>query len=297
MIEQLSIIGVGSIGGSLALALKQAGYCKRVVGIGRNAARLKAAHEAGVIDHGTTDYAAGVATADVILIAVPLDTFTDAFTRIKGKFKAGAVLTDAGSAKLCVLEDAKRVFGNVPANFVPGHPIAGTEKSGFEAAVAGLFNGKRVVLTPTAETTAGAVAVVTRMWQAAGAVVESTTAEHHDKVLAATSHLPHVLAFGLVDSLARDNDVDEIFRFAAGGFRDFTRIAASDPVMWRDICLRNGPALLAALAHYREHLQELQAAIENADGEALLQIFTRAKIARDRFTELTDPKNSKNHNN
>lgn len=284
MIEQLSIIGVGLIGGSLALALKQAGYCRRIIGIGRNPARLQAACKARVIDEGTTDYAAGLADADMILVAVPLNAYVDAFRQIKGKFRADAIITDVGSAKTCVIEDAARVFGKIPQNLVPGHPIAGTEKSGFEAAFAELYRKRRVVLTPTATTSSRAVDAVAAMWQAAGALVEITDAAHHDRVLASTSHLPHILAFGLVDSLARENDVEEIFRFAAGGFRDFTRIAASDPAVWRDICLRNKEALLQALSSYRADLDDLEKAIREGDAATLMEIFTRAKTARDKFS-------------
>lgn len=284
MIEQLSVIGVGLIGGSLALALKQAGYCKRIIGIGRNRERLQAACKARVIDEGTTDYTEGLANADMILVAVPLNTYVDAFRQIKGKFRADAVITDVGSAKACVIEDAVKVFGKVPPCFVPGHPIAGTEKSGFEAAFPELFRKRRIVLTPTPATSSRAVDAVTAMWQAAGAAVEITDATHHDRVLASTSHLPHILAFGLVDSLARENDVEEIFRFAAGGFRDFTRIAASDPAVWRDICLRNREALLEALRHYREDLDDLEQAIDRSDTDKLMEIFTRAKTARDKFS-------------
>lgn len=289
MIKQLSIVGVGLIGGSLALALKQAGYCRKVVGIGRNGHRLQAAQKAGVIDQGTTDYAAGLAGADMIFVAVPLNAYVETFENIKGRFKADAIITDAGSAKACVIEDALKVFGELPTNFVPGHPIAGTEKSGFEAAFPELYRKRRVVLTPVvrqglASTSDAAIKAVAAMWEAAGAVVEITTAEHHDSVLAATSHLPHILAFGLVDSLARENNVEEIFRFAAGGFRDFTRIAASDPAVWRDICLRNREALLNALRSYRADLDDLETAIANGDADKLMEIFTRAKTARDKFS-------------
>jgi hypothetical protein len=173
MIKQLSVIGVGLIGGSLALALKQAGYCQRIVGIGRHLQRLQAARHAGVIDFGTTDYAEGLADADMIFISVPLNAYVDTFQQIKGKFKAGTVITDAGSAKACVIEDAVKVFGKLPPNFVPGHPIAGTEKSGFEAAFPELFCKRRVVLTPAAETLDAAIKAVTAMWQVTGAVVES----------------------------------------------------------------------------------------------------------------------------
>lgn len=283
MINQLSIIGVGLIGGSLALALKRAGYCSRIVGIGRDAARLQAAREQGVIDRVSTDMAEGTAGADVILIAVPLNAYSAVFERLKTCLPDTAVVTDAGSAKRCVVEDARAAFGAVPARFVPGHPIAGNEKSGFEAAFAELYDQRRVILTPLPETDPRAVDTITAMWEAAGARIETTDVDHHDRLLAATSHLPHMLAFGLVDSLAGQNDVDEIFRFAAGGFRDFTRIAASDPVMWRDICLRNRDALLEALKDYEADLARIRRAIEADDGETLEAIFTRAKAARDQF--------------
>lgn len=283
MIKHLSIIGVGLIGGSLALALKRAGYCRRITGVGRDAGRLQGAVAAGVVDDFETDFAAGVRDADMVLVAVPLNSCAAVFEKIRGQLKADAVLTDAGSAKGSVIDDVRRVFGKLPANFVPGHPIAGTEKSGYEAAIAELFQRRRVVLTPVAETDAGAVARVRAMWEAAGGIVEITDVVHHDRVLAATSHLPHMLAFGLVDSLAKQEDVEEIFRFAAGGFRDFTRIAGADPLMWRDICLRNRDAILRAMRLYQADLDELRAAIEAGDGETLMKIFGRAKAARDKF--------------
>ncbi len=283
MIERLSVIGVGLIGGSLALALKAAGYCRHITGVGRDAGRLAQAQQAGVIDDYTTDYAQGVSDADIVCIAVPLNASLEVFKKIHGHLKDGAVLTDAGSAKACVLDDISKAFGQVPDTFVPGHPIAGTEKSGFEAAIAELYQGRRVILTPVEHTASAAVTTVRNMWEAAGAVVETTDVAHHDRVLAATSHLPHLLAFGLVDSLAKQKDVDEIFRFAAGGFRDFTRIAAADPTMWRDICLRNSGPILEALHDYRLDLDELAAAIETSDGDALTEIFMRAKRARDKF--------------
>ncbi|MBA3581785.1 MAG: prephenate dehydrogenase/arogenate dehydrogenase family protein [Gammaproteobacteria bacterium] len=282
MIKKLCIVGVGLIGGSLALALKKHAYVQTVVGIGRDAKRLAAAQAAGIIDIATDDYAQ-CQDADVILVAVPLGAFENVFAQIKPYLTPDTVLTDAGSAKACVVNIAQRVFGHVPENFVPGHPIAGTEKSGFSAAFAELYLNRRVVLTPVTRTADWARARVQAMWQAAGAVVEVTTVEHHDLVLAETSHLPHILAFGLVDSLAKQKDAQEIFRFAAGGFRDFTRIAASDPVMWRDICLYNRDAILQALKAYESDLSELHAAIEKGDGDSLEIIFARAKAVREQF--------------
>jgi len=283
MIERLCIIGVGLIGGSLARALREAGYCRSVVGSGRNPENLRHAVELGVIDSYETDPARAVVGADMVLVAVPLGAMEAVFSVIRGNLADGAVLTDAGSAKVSVIEAARRAFGEVPANFVPGHPIAGIEQSGVAASLSGLYRKRRVILTPLPETAAAASRQVRAMWEAAGAKVVDMDPVHHDEVLAATSHLPHVLAFTLVESLARLHDKAEIFEYAAGGFRDFTRIASSDPVMWRDICLANGAAIQQMIERFIGDLQVLDAAVEARDGDRLLQIFTDAKAARDRF--------------
>lgn len=283
MIERLCIIGVGLIGGSLARALREAGYCRFVVGAGRNPENLRHAVELGVIDSYETDPARAVVGADMVLVAVPLGAMEAVFSVIRGNLADGAVLTDAGSAKVSVIEAARRAFGEVPANFVPGHPIAGIEQSGVAASLSGLYRKRRVILTPLPETDVAASRQVRAMWEAAGARVVDMDPVHHDEVLAATSHLPHVLAFTLVESLARLHDKAEIFEYAAGGFRDFTRIASSDPVMWRDICLANGAAIQQMIERFIGDLQVLDAAVEARDGDRLLQIFTDAKAARDRF--------------
>ena len=284
MIERLWVIGGGLIGGSLARALKEAEYVGNVVGVGRGAANLALARERGIIDEASHDPAAAVRGADMVLLAVPVGSVEAVCRQLAPALAEEAVLTDAGSVKGAVAAQVRRAFGGrVPARFVPGHPIAGTEQSGAGAAFAELYLGRRVLLTPLAETDPDATARVEAMWRAAGAEVERMTVAHHDEVLAATSHLPHLLAFGLVDSLARQEESREIFRYAAGGFRDFTRIASSDPVMWRDICLHNAEAILAALGAYRADLAELERAIAAGDGEALEAIFRRAKAARDRF--------------
>jgi len=285
MIERLCVIGVGLIGGSLARALRDAGACQEVVGAGRNPANLQTAVDLGVIDRYETDLARAVAGADMVLVAVPLGAMTAVFRAIKGHLAAHAVLTDAGSAKGSVIEAAKQVFDGVPTTFVPGHPIAGTEQSGVEASFAGLYRNRRVILTPLPDTDAHATDRVRDMWEAAGADVVEMDPVHHDAVLAATSHLPHVLAFTLVESLVRLGDEGEVFEYAAGGFRDFTRIASSDPVMWRDICLANGDAIQLMLEHFFSDLQELTEAIQNRDGQHLLDIFTSAKAARDRYVD------------
>ncbi len=285
MINRLCIIGVGLIGGSLALALRRSGHVKQVIGHSRDAAHLQKALELGVIDAYELDPCKAVAGADVVVLAVPLGAIATVCELIKPALDPAVVLTDVGSAKQSVVNDVARIFGHVPPRFVPGHPIAGTEKSRVEAAFSELYDGRRVILTPLADTDVQALARVREMWQSAGAIVEEMDVAHHDLVLAATSHLPHMLAFGLVDSLARMNDHDEIFRYAAGGFRDFTRIASGDPVMWRDICLANPEALLEMMARYENDLHDIKHAITAADGDSLLEIFTRAKQARDKFVK------------
>jgi len=283
MIERLCIIGVGLIGGSLARALRDAGSCRHVVGASRNLDNLRLAVELGVIDSYETDLARAVAGADMVLVAVPLGAMEPVFSAIRGSLAEGSVVTDAGSAKVSVIEAAHRAFGRVPEFFVPGHPIAGTERSGVAASLPDLYRNRRVILTPLPETALEATRKVRAMWEAAGARVAEMEPVHHDEVLAATSHLPHVLAFTLVESLARLHDKAEIFEYAAGGFRDFTRIASSDPVMWRDICLANGNAIQQMIERFITDLQVLDQAVEARDGERLLQIFGDAKAARDRF--------------
>jgi prephenate dehydrogenase len=283
VIERLCIIGVGLIGGSLARALRAAGHVGEIVGCSRSAAHLQRAVELGVIDRFDTDPAVAVQGADMVFVSVPLGAMAGVFEQIKHTLADVAVVTDGGSAKASVVADVAAVMGTVPAWFVPGHPIAGTEQSGVEASFAALYRDRRVILTPLPVTDAGAVERVRRMWQATGAVVKLMDVEHHDEVLAATSHLPHLLAFALVESLARMSEQREIFEYAAGGFRDFTRIASSDPVMWRDICLANRDAVLAMLARFNQDLDGLTAAIRDGDGERLLSVFTDAKAARDAF--------------
>jgi prephenate dehydrogenase len=285
MIERLCVIGVGLIGGSLARAVREAGFCQEVVGAGRNPQNLQTAVDLGVIDRYETDLSKAVAGADMVLVAVPLGAMAAVFAAINGHLAEHAVLTDAGSAKGGVIDAVRQAFGDLPASFVPGHPIAGTEQSGVEASFASLYQGRRVVLTPLPETDSHALDRVRDMWEAAGAEVTEMDPVHHDAVLAATSHLPHVLAYALVESLARLSDDDEVFKYAAGGFRDFTRIASSDPVMWRDICLANGDAIQLMIEHFVADLQELTSAIENRDGQKILDIFSSAKTARDRYVE------------
>ena len=226
--------------------------------------------------------------ADMIFIAVPLGAISGVFESIKEHLADDAVITDGGSVKGSVVADAERVFGTVPTGLVPGHPIAGTENSGVEASFAELYRNRRVILTPLRNTDPAALERVERMWRACGAEVTRMEVTHHDEVLAATSHLPHMLAYSLVDSLARMKENDEIFRYAAGGFRDFTRIASSNPVMWRDICIANRAALGDMLKRFASELHDLAEALDDQEGNALLEIFERAKRARDRYVDGVD---------
>lgn len=280
---RLVIFGVGLIGGSWAMSLRRAGACSEVVGCSRSGDHLRQARSLGVIDRYTLDPAEAVQGADVVVLAVPLGAMRGVCEAIRDHLPEHAVLTDVGSAKASVVAAVRDGLGEIPDRFVPGHPIAGTEKSGVAAAFDGLFENRRVILTPLENTSAAAVDLVRKLWELAGARVELMSVEEHDQVLAATSHLPHLLAFGLVDSLARMGEQEAIFRYAAGGFRDFTRIASSDPVMWRDICLANREAILGVMAHYHEDLALITRAVEQGDGDALLKIFGRAKAVRDRF--------------
>lgn len=283
MIKRMCIVGVGLIGGSLALALKRVGYVEEIVGTSRREEHLRKAVELGVIDRYELDAATAAENSDMVVLSVPLGAMQAVCKQIREVLSEHTVLTDVGSSKASVVHAVRDAMGEVPAGFVPAHPIAGTEKSGVEAAFGDLFEDRRVILTPLETTSEQATRTVRDMWSATGAIVEQTTVEHHDQVLAATSHLPHMLAFALVDSLARMGDHDEIFRYAAGGFRDFTRIASSDPVMWRDICVANRDALMTMMTRFQDDLGIIYGAIEEGDGNTLLEIFKSAKQARDRL--------------
>ena len=283
MIKKLVIFGVGLIGGSLALALRQANYCQTIVGCSRNAEHLQTAVDLGVIDGFTTDPQAAVQEADMVLLAVPMGAMRRLLEQIKPALPADAILTDAGSTKGSVVAEVEQVFGKDYSRFVPGHPIAGREKSGVEAAIADLYINKRVILTPLAHTDAEAVAKVAMMWKVTGAILEHMPVQLHDQVLAATSHLPHILAFSLVDTLLNLPMREDIFRYSSGGFRDFTRIASSDPVMWRDICLTNKDAILDVIGKLQADLSEFSAMIADQDGEGLHTRMARAKQARDSY--------------
>ena len=286
IVDRLALVGTGLIGGSFALALKQAGAVREVLGVGRNPARLTVARELGLIDRAADWAEAG--QADCIMLAMPVGETEAVLNKLAPHLKAGAIVTDAGSTKANVVEAARAALGGRFADFVPGHPIAGSEQSGPGAARADLYQGKRVVLTPQAETRAGAIAMVRTLWEATGAQVETLEAAQHDRIFAAVSHLPHLAAFALVDELAQRADGDTFFRFAASGFRDFTRIAGSSPEMWRDIALANREALVTELDAYLASLQALRSAVSADDAEALLAIFSRARAAREHWLKTQD---------
>ncbi|HYG13264.1 MAG TPA: prephenate dehydrogenase/arogenate dehydrogenase family protein, partial [Methylophilaceae bacterium] len=268
-LNKLLIFGVGLIGGSLALALKRAHAVQHVVGIGRAGDSLQSALDLGVIDEAADDLVTALAATDMVVIATPVAQIPDILTAITPYLGANTVVTDAGSTKCDVIRHARSALPAHFPRFVAGHPIAGAEKSGVTAALPDLFRDKNVVLTPTAETDPQAVEAVSRMWQAAGANICRMSAETHDGIFAAVSHLPHLLAFALVDDLSRRADAEQLFGFAASGFRDFTRIAGSSPEMWRDISLANREALLAELDAYRHDLDQLRAMLQQGDGNGL----------------------------
>ncbi len=281
-IERLALIGLGLIGGSLSLALKSAGVVGEVVGYSRQLPTRLRAQELGLIDRAVDSVAAAVHGADVVFVATPVQAMAGVFADLAPELSPTALMTDGGSVKGAVVAAAKSALSAAQwAQFVPGHPIAGTEHSGPDAAFATLYHNQRVILTPLPENSPALVARAETMWHTAGAVVERMTVQHHDHVLAATSHLPHLAAFGMVNALARLEERYEVFRYAAGGFRDFTRIASSDPVMWRDICLANRGELLPMLDHYLAELTQLRAWIDAGDAPAIEQQFAEAKAVRD----------------
>ncbi len=280
-VRRLAVIGVGLIGGSCALALKRAGVVGTVVGVGRGESNLRRARDLGVVDEIATDVATGVDGADVVLVATPVGQMPRIFDVLREATSPEAVITDGGSTKRDVVTAARACLGARLSRFVPAHPIAGAERSGAEAARADLFVRRHVVLTPLPETASDAEARVAALWSSCGAKVSSLTPEAHDGVFAAVSHLPHALAYALVQMIAERPDAGTLFGFAAGGFRDFTRIASSSPEMWRDICLANREPLLAELDAYQDMLARLRVLLDRADGDGLERLFTSARDARD----------------
>jgi len=277
------VIGLGMIGGSFAGALKRAGHQGKVGAVVRRDDVGKLGVELDLIDHYATSIDETIAEYDVIMLAVPMLSMREQMNTLKPFIRPDTIITDAGSVKGQFVKDAESVFDTL-TQLVPGHPIAGREKTGVEASDVTLFTDKRVLLTPTPTTSPDAVAAITALWEFTGAMVENIGVEQHDRVLAATSHLPHVLAFALVDTLATQQEAEEIFRYAAGGFKDFTRIASSDAIMWRDVCLSNRDAILDSIDQFDEHLKKLRSAIADSDDSQIEAIFRRARDTRDTYT-------------
>ena len=284
MIRRLCIVGTGLIGGSLARDLRRLGEVGEVVGSSRHAANLERAVELGVIDRFDTDPGRAAAGADMIVVAVPLGATGAVLERVRDAVDDDAVITDVGSAKGSVVAAARASLGLRLPWFVPGHPVAGTEHHGVDASVDRLFECRRVILTPIGETDVTALERVSAMWRMVGAEVTEMDVAHHDEVLAATSHLPHMLAYALVDMLGNMRDRTEIFGYSAGGLRDFTRVASSDPRMWQDVCLANRAAMTDAIDRFRSELDRLTDAVRRGDGEYVRTVFTRAKAIRDRYS-------------
>ncbi|MDR3418053.1 MAG: prephenate dehydrogenase/arogenate dehydrogenase family protein [Nevskia sp.] len=282
-IRRLAVVGLGLIGGSLARALRAAGAVGSISGFDTDPEQVRQALALGVIDRAGADAAQVVHDADVVLIAVPVLSTEAALRACAPALPPGAVITDVGSTKQSVLVAAQAVFGEVPPAFMPAHPIAGTEKSGVANARADLFRGHRVILTPHSRQDAAAQEQVSRMWQAAGARVVTMDPQRHDAIFAATSHLPHLLAYSFVDMLGRLEGAEvDIFPNAGGGFRDFTRIASSSPRMWHDIMRANAEPVAGLLRRQILELQDLLAMIEQGRWDALREVFERARAARER---------------
>ena len=279
MIDKICIIGVGLIGGSFAAGLKQANQVQTIVGFGRHEDSLIKAKSLGIIDEYSLDIATALQNVDMVLIATPVDSFGAVLGLIKPHVTDAVIISDVGSTKGSVIDIAKQVFGKVPTRFIPAHPIAGKEKSGVEASDGTLFDNKRVILTPEDNADVQAIEAVSELWQTLGARVETMTHQKHDDLLAMTSHLPHMLAFGLMNYLVTNNP--DACDYAAGGFKDFSRIASSDAVMWRDICLNNSTDIVKHIKGYQQALDKLSNLIENNQSEALEKLFVEAKSARD----------------
>jgi prephenate dehydrogenase len=274
MINKLAIIGIGLIGGSLARALRESGYVREIVGFSRTLATVQEAIRLGVIDRAAVSVVDTVREADVVVIAVPIGGMLDVFALLAEGLADRAIVTDVGSVKGSVIAGARPVLGAKFRRFVPGHPLAGTEDSGLAASTGDLFRGRRTILTPEPETDADAVERVRALWHAAGAEVVTMSASAHDEILAASSHLPHLIAYALVDMFVRMDNHRAIFENSAGGFRDFTRIASSDPEMWRDICMANREAILSLLRQFQGDVDAMIRAL-------VFETFTRAKRVRD----------------
>ncbi len=282
------VVGLGLIGGSFAASLRECGENFHLMGFDLSGENIEKAVSLGIVAEGCGDFESAVSRADVIQLSVPMLAMPTVLEQLNGLDLAGKVMTDVGSCKGSLIQAARELFGRVPENLVPGHPIAGSEKSGVTAAKAGLFKNHKVILTPLENTDPEALSLVRYLWYCCGAQVNVMDVQRHDEVLAMTSHLPHLLAFSLVDTLAGNPEHQDIFRYAAGGFRDFTRIAGSDPIMWHDIAMGNSEAILASLDRFSEGLAQLRQAIVEKDSQEVLATFERARSARQHFASMLE---------
>jgi len=279
MINKITIIGVGLIGGSLAKAIKEKKLAKIVYGLGRDSARLEKAQKTNVIDQYSTNLKEAVSDADIVVIATPVGSFKEILSEIKPFLTGKIVITDVGSTKTNIASMVSQTLGEYSNSFIPAHPIAGKEKSGFEASESNLFNNKKVIITPLETNSSDSISLIQKMWEGAGADVDFMSPESHDELLGMTSHLPHMLAFSLVNYLISKNPSASIY--AAGGFKDFSRIASGDAVMWRDICIQNKDQIIDHIKGYQKILDSLVNAIKNENSDELDLLFTNAKKTRD----------------
>ena len=279
MINKITIVGVGLIGGSLAKALKEKNLAKTVFGYGRDRSRLEEAKKHNIIDDYSTQIEEAVNHADIIVIATPVGTFRIIFSEVKPLIVDNVIISDVGSTKTNIVDIAKEILGDKSQCFVPAHPIAGKEKSGFEASDGNLYIGKKVIITPIEDNSSESIQVIESMWKNVGAEVDFMSPQSHDDLLGMTSHLPHMLAFSLVNYLVDQNPSASIY--AGGGFKDFSRIASGDAVMWRDICLQNKDKIITHLRGYQSTVEELIDAIDQEERDKLELLFATAKKTRD----------------
>ena len=299
IVNRLVVIGLGLIGSSLAAFVRERGLANQVIGISRRQSTLEIALKNGVVDdcaESLEQIAPELGSGDIVVVAVPTLTVPQILQDCASNLSADVTVTDVASVKQSVVEAAENIYGEVPSQLVPGHPIAGSEKSGVTAANPNLFLDHRVILTPVGTTAADHLARVVGLWEAAGASVSTMSVQEHDQILAATSHLPHFLAYSLVDTLASMRDKNDIFRYAAGGFRDFTRIAGSDPVMWRDIALANKDAIIDVMDQMMNNLEAMRSAIANGDSDYLANLFASARDARNQYSRMLESNKSDSEN-
>ena len=279
--KRIGVVGLGLIGGSFASGLKKRGLVEQIVGYDKDAASLASALEAGVIDCAASSVADSAKSVDIMIIAVPVLSVQSILEQIP----LNKIITDVGSVKAPIIEASRMVYGKVPEKLVPGHPIAGSEKQGVTSANPDLFENHMVILTPLKSTDENATEIIRKLWQSLGSQVIEMSAARHDNILAQTSHLPHLLAYALVEALSSRGDTMEVLKFAAGGFRDFSRIAASDPIMWRDIFKANRTEVIKALDRFLEEISSLRQLVSNGDSDAMEKVFKRARKARNEYIQ------------